>query len=258
MTSTEDKIRKLLRLAAQQDNENEAANAWAAAQKLATQHELNLDDILNEAPENTEIKHVVDAQEIILETTGRYLAWKGYIAAAVAKSNLCGVYHKRASYTDRVFHVVAYGQPDDLERVKELYNSIVYQCDEIAKRATEKYKNDPDLDPRFDDSPRMFSRNFRMGFAAKIAQRLPSPEKVVEETRAELPDQLPQTAITKIDNALVYISSAKEALDKKSRSLNLRKRQGAKFSGRGSGYAEGMRAGESASITSSRSFLKGK
>ena len=93
----EDRIRKLLRLAADNANVNEAANAFAAAQELATRHALDLDNLTDVSEEVEPPREVENIEDRWIEQWGKAVPWKLTIAGAVARANGCDEYYLSGS-----------------------------------------------------------------------------------------------------------------------------------------------------------------
>lgn len=249
----EDRIRKLLALAGQQDNANEAAVAFAQAQRLATMHDLDLDELLmprqEEPPAAREVGQII---KLAIDSWDRVVAWRLTVAGAVARSNNCRTFYR----SGRGGGVTAYGRQHDLDVVLRMHHEICNVGEALARAAVAAYRADPELDPRFDDSPRVFGRNFRIGFASAIAQRLPSPEEVLNDARTEAAQQWkalgsaePTTALVRVQNAANYLGRVRYRLDEAEASYGLgRGREHGGLGGRGSGYAAGRRAGASVNL----------
>ena len=264
MTKIEDRVLKLIRLAGQQDNENEAAVAFAHAQKLATIHGLDLHDLMDQnaeetVPEPREVDKIVKRK---IENWDKAVSWKTTIAGAVARANSCKIYLLRGRHGVKGFGgIVAYGQESDLAVVDYVYKAIVAECEKVARRAVKRYKEDPDLDPRWDDSPRMYGRNFRLGFADKIRSRMPTAREAVKEVRGELNGERQRalaageslatatTALVRVNQAEEYLDRVDTALAKAAKSYGLRAGPGFQGAGgSGNGYSDGRRAGARANL----------
>lgn len=245
MHDKQEKIRKLLRLAADNPNPNEAATAYAQAQRLATLYDLDLDDIEDTHDEPPPPRNVEGIERWELGVHGKRIAWRWYLAHAIAVANNCSTY----SVQGRQATLMAYGQPSDLRRVVDLYNQIAAACDYQARIATARYKADPDLDPRWDESPRSYARSFRLGYANAVAAKLEqtTPAKVVEEQRALAAGDV--VALVPVDAAAEYLLRVAQALDDERDRLRLRSApafQGARSS---RGYRDGRKSGSNASTT---------
>jgi hypothetical protein len=239
-----DKIRKLLRLAASKSNPHEAATAYAMAQRLATLHHLDLDEITTEDDKPEPPSRKVAAMFVrTIDTWKQRSGWRMTIAQACAQANNCRTYHSRGR--DGVRQKV-YGQLVDLDRVETLYHQITTACDAQARAAVREYKARGDLDPRWDDSPRAFGAAWRVGYAHAILDRMPSPETVVEEQRAIAGSRT--TALVRVDNALDYLKKVGEALDAKHDNLGLVDARGLTGPSSSAGYVAGRRAGKSANV----------
>lgn len=95
MDKIEERVRKLLRLAQNNPSVEEAATAFAAAQKLATLHALDLDDLGSEdvGPEAPKEVEIVRCES--LDQWKKAIAWKLSLAGGVARANGCRIYYDR-------------------------------------------------------------------------------------------------------------------------------------------------------------------
>lgn len=254
MNDVTDKIAKLLRLAGQQDNDNEAATAFAHAQKLATLHGLDLDDIDTstdeEPPPPREVGTILKRS---IETWHKATGWQIIIARAVTRANACRYYYR----SGRDGGIVAYGQEQDVETVATMYRAIVHQCRARAKAAVRAYSAAPEYDPLSDVSPRTYGRDFRIGFADKVAARLRPAREVVREQRVLISERVTQSEITpgascralaRIDAAAGYLKRVDTALNDAAKSYRLRAGSGFTGAAGSSGYWSGRRAGAGASL----------
>ena len=255
-----DRIAKLLKLAGGTPDANEAANAYANAQRLATRHALNLEDIesgLTESEAADSLPPIEGIERRVIESWDKAIAWKVSLAIAIAGANACKVYLRRGSEG----YIKAYGQPRDLDRVEYLYQAIAADVDRLARRAVADW-----------DGPksRTYGRDFRIGCAHAISSRLPSADSVIAEARLEVEEARglacgrddmaalgsATMALVRVDQAVVYQASVAAAVDAFETKLKLKK--GAGFSGprRASGYFDGRRAGRSVALARGKALGK--
>lgn len=254
----EDRVRKLLRLAGNNPNVNEAASAFAKAQELATLHGLNLEDLpIDEAAEAAprDIGPVCSTE---IESWDRAVSWKLTVAEGVARANGCRVSYRSGCGGG----IDAHGQDADTKTTRYVYLAIVRTIDEMARRAVQEYRDDPGLDPRFDESPRSYGRSWRIGCADAVRRRLTARAEVVEQRRAEVTEQRRQAIVGDGDlanatNALVRVAQAEEwiaaaegALDDFWESQKWGTAQSFAGASSGSGYASGRAAGSTMGLGS--------
>lgn len=271
----EDKVRKLIRLAGGTSNIHEAATAFARAQALATAHGLNLDDLGDDEESKQPPREVEEVEQRYLERWKKAVFWKIILAGAVSRANNCQHCYESGSRPTQTMDgfeggAIAYGQPSDLDTVEYIYQAIRNEVDQMAKAAVKVYKEDPELDPRFDESPRVYGRSWRMGCVDAIALRMKSSKDVVEEKRLEIEgerqkafmaDDAPSmekstNALVRVNAAEEYMKDVKKAITKYEDVLGLHR--GASFSGAGSssGYAEGRTAGSNIGLGGGGKALK--
>jgi len=231
-TPAHDKLRKLLALAHSQTNQHEAANAFAHAQRIATLHGLDLDDLGDD--ENDDLSGQVaedwrpeDVTEIELDTWGKAVAWKVRLSSHLERANNCKGYRSKS-------RLVAYGQPADLHTVAIMYREICAAVNALAREAVRDYTG---------SKRRSFGRSFRLGAVAAIGRRLVSQRDTVESLRSSTADDNYQ-ALAKITTAIARVDVVAQSLDAYAEAnLSLRKGQG--FTSAGRGFARGLKAGES-------------
>lgn len=243
------KITKLLRLAEQRDSAEEAAVAYAQAQRLATLHGLNLSDVVLDAAESEQdVPLVVESiEQLTLDEWGKAVAWKVRLVSALAEANKC-----RSFYSSE--RVVAYGQPADLHVVAVLYRSISQQIDRLAKEAVRCYTGR--------EGSRSYGRSFRLGAVSEVRRRLPRPADLVQEQEQEVNKRRElavaadntaalaesTTSLVRVCAAREHIDAVKSAVDAYAEErLNLKAARG--FAGADvRGYHDGRRAARAVSI----------
>lgn len=254
------KITKLLRLAEQKDSAEEAAVAYAQAQRLATLHGLNLADVaLSQAESEQSVPLVVNAiEQLELEQWRKGVAWKVKLCDALVNANKCKAFYSSA-------RLVAYGQPADLHTVAVLYRSIGEQSERLAKAALRSYTGTS-------SGARTYGRAFRIGAVAEIRQRLPKPEDLVRE-RETLVNERRQLAVANDDTAaladattaLVHVCAAQQHLDQVKAALDTYAKDVLNLSGRGAsfagadsrGYYDGRNAAKAINISAPAKGLRG-
>lgn len=255
--SIENKIRKLLALAGNNPNLNEAAVAFERAQALATAHMLDLEDLAtDDQPEAAPPRKVGRITERCLDTWRKTIAWKTTIGSAVARANACKTY--RITGDGGLY---AYGQADDLATVHLLYSLITSRVEAMAKAAVAEYRGELIAEygsvragvQEGEHTPRTYGRSFRLGAAAEIARRLRPAQTQVEALAAAETDG--STALVRIEAAAAYLERVDQALTTYGKET-LRLRAGSGFTGSrsSSGYAAGRSAGRGVSLGSNRAI----
>lgn len=222
----EDKLRKLLRLAQQHDSAEEAAVAYAQAQRIATLNGLRLDEVAaSEHADEPEPPLVVEKIErMCIDTSRKTVVWRSLLALALAEANNC-----------------------------RMYRSITEQIERLAREAVQRYQ--------WDDK-RRYGRGFRLGAVAEVERRLPSPNEVVKERRDDVDARRQQaivaadagalasstTALARVCAAEQHLQRVSQAIDAFEVSVGLKLRKRGFASADANGYHDGRRAGQSIGI----------
>lgn len=257
MTDIENKIRKLLALAGDNPNLNEAAVAFERAQALATKHMLNLEEITSqEEQEEPPAREVGPIGERTLDRWDRAVAWKVKVASAVARANGCRIYYMPG----RGGFLRTYGQEEDMATTHLLYNLITSRVDMLAKEAVrvykgkliEEYGSAKEARDWGEDTPRTFGRSFRIGAAHAISSRLKTPAQALEaaheEANASYDVDGSTTALARVEAAGEYLARLEESIGSYRESLGLSKGSGFVGASSSSGYASGRQAGSTVSL----------
>ena len=166
MSTTEkivDRIRKLLALAGNNTNPNEAANAAAEAQRLMFAHKI-AEAMVDSAPEELRERaepHVVDPEES--NKTSIMPTWMGCLMAAICKTSFCEPIQLKREGGIACFSIV--GRRSDVEATTYLYRYLRNEIDRLCREANGGFG-------------RTWVNNFRMGAVAVVGVRL-------SESRAE-------------------------------------------------------------------------
>lgn len=257
-----DKIRKLLKLAADNPNVNEAAVAFAAAQDIATRHALDLDEISTDDEErHDEAPRTVEeiTKRFICEFNGKAVYWKLQLADAVTDANGCKYFYNSHR------GITAYGQWSDLDTTAIMFNAIEIQIERLARDAVKVHKDQlieewgslQEATDCGEDSPRTFGRNFRLGAVHEIGHRLRSRKETVSVERRNIKAVGDDTtaALVRVDRAAEYLVRVDAAVAKFRKGLNLG--GGSSFSGAtggGGGYAAGRAAGRTVGLGGGRAL----
>lgn len=271
----EDRIRKLIKLAGDNANVNEAATAFAAAQAMATRHDLDLDDLMADAEDEDEGKmHAARAVENIGQgyvcRWNSTTAWRLHLACGVANAHGLATYYRSRS------GVVGVGQPSDIQAAARMFNLLEHRIEQMAREAVKAYKANDEIDPRWDASPRVYGRSWRMGCADAVAMRLPMPGEVVDESRKEVEAArvaalnpgaaLDEAQMAKANTALVRVDAAADYLKRVDAAVSdyyatkvqpgLGRSSGHRGAGSGDGYSSGRSAGGSMNVSGSTKAIK--
>lgn len=161
MTGIEDKIAKLLRLAGNNSNENEAARAAERAQALMLKHGIELGQISLE--DNSRIRIDVETIE------GKLDPWRRSLAAAVARTSGGDLVLVR-DYKKWSGRLEFLGPTGTVEGMVKLYLYLEGQCDRLSliSAAEWGFRNG------FDSAAHSmrWRRSYLLGMASRIEQRL--------------------------------------------------------------------------------------
>jgi hypothetical protein len=120
-----EKVKRLLALA-KSDNEHEAANAMAMAQRLIQQHRLSVAELEAETGNATEQPEI--HQETPVISGKRIPKWKVRLFLALARHNGCSHFHHGRRGADK--HYVLVGRSSDVENVRFLF---AYASSELTR-----------------------------------------------------------------------------------------------------------------------------
>jgi len=126
MSSIDDKVIKLINLSKNNSNINEAAAAFAKAQKLITKYNLDKAKLLKS--DGTISDSILKES---LFSGRRKSKWKTNVALATAKANNCFVFSERD--TQGNFSLIIAGTKEDLYSTRYMFDSIINQLDIITK-----------------------------------------------------------------------------------------------------------------------------
>lgn len=273
----QDRIRKLLKLAANNPSVEEAAVAFEKAQALANIHALDLHELDPDGEEAAEAvpaekREVEPVVEKMIVKWKKVVAWKKDLVHAVARANGCQSFYTSGSRWHRGGMTV-FGQASDVATVEYIYAAIEREMDKMTRTAVRHYKQElheeyggPEAlrEEIYDGgvvSPRAWGRNFRLGAVHTIAQRLRTRQtqlrderKAVEERRAQAlaagETQAAHAALALATNALARVERASDYVQRVQRDVEEYHRNRGLVTGRGfkraggSGYAEGRVAGQ--------------
>lgn len=194
-----DRIKKILELAKNSSNEEEAATAAARAAELMTKFEITEAELAIEAgvehtPEPIE-HHVIRDDGKVRQ---RRSAWRGIIAGAVAQSYGCRSYFQGG-------HVVFFGRTSGNQACTYTYQ---YLCNEVEALTSVAWIR-AGLKPS-KSLTKSWKNAFRIGAARTIASRLTSTQKVVQEALKTALETAPESTQTQ---ALMVIDREAEEVE---------------------------------------------
>jgi hypothetical protein len=209
-----DKIRKLLRLAKDNTNENESAAALATAQRLMFQHDIdNVEEVAEQPAVWGEWMTAVDFKD----------KWERVLLSAVAT-----LYNCRVIFRSRSGHVRFAGKAENVEAcevtlvwVRDQVNSLYKQALVAFKQKTGGYTKQEYMN---------FYFSFKEACALRIAQRA---KEIIAAARREIPAH----------KALVVIDQSLAAADDLLVAEKIKKGRSVAIS-RGFGTGAGMKAGD--------------
>lgn len=216
MASLIEKVQKLLSLS-QSDNVNEAATAFAVAQKLIFQHNLDISQ-LDEIQQPVE--SIVDSQ-IPLYTGKRVVHWKSHLAFGLAKLNSCTTY---ISHFDGIAIRIV-GHESNVELVRYFFNSIVSQIEFLSDQALKAGKG----------SGKTFTNNLKHSATITVIDRL-------SLVRKEFQQEHGSTAMVLVDQ------KATEVKMWVSKNLRLKESVAMPYRPDANGWAAGVEAGKQVSL----------
>jgi hypothetical protein len=221
-TKIADKIQKLLALAERAGTPEEAGTAYALAQKLITEHAIDLATLRAAGSADETITH-----RLIHTFSGRSCpTWIGMVANVLARVNGCYVFHRPSAHG-----LVCHGSDLAIGVVEQLLKSVVWQIDRLAKSWGAGLAYSPG---------RTGLNNFRIGAAQVVCERLKaSAAETIERARVGGASS----------TALVHVQSGAAALAKRDaeRGNNLRAKSST-FRGDADARAAGQAAGARVSL----------
>jgi hypothetical protein len=167
VSNINDKVIKLIKLSQNNSNVNEAAAAYAQAQRLITKH--NLDEALLTDPNQVTSDSFV--KEALFQGK-RKSAWKTRIALATAKSNNCFLWTARVA--GQAFACMAAGTKADVDMCKYMFDSVVNQIEVMCK----KYMTAQNMGRQ---GAKTIANSFKIGAAVTVETSLLSAKEEVEE-----------------------------------------------------------------------------
>jgi hypothetical protein len=186
-----DRVRKLLALGGDGSNANESAAAFAAAQRLMTEHAIEsaMLDTSDEQPD--EPVTIFDAFDDALSHDKRYVSWKGQLAMTLATGNGCHCYSSSGA-----LHLI--GRPSDVATVRYFFAYCTKEVERLT-RAQERGHS------------RVWYNNYRQGVVDAIRLKVKAErESLLHEMRSRATGM----SLVVVDNAIAKVEErAKNAAE---------------------------------------------
>lgn len=236
------KLKKLWALA-ESSNVNEAANAAQAAQRIMTEHQIDMAMLDTSGPVEAPIKVENDFLEPPKPHRARKSPWKGSIAAALSSANGCQCYWFGANL--RII-----GTKASAETVRYLYAYLTREVDRLAERNK--------------GAGRAWLNSFRIGAAAEISATIKAGRKAaVEEARAEARNLMAEnpghngSGLARVEQAVDRMKREAEEVKRfATEHLKLKSTKGARASN-ADGYYAGRAAGATVNLGSGPGLGRG-
>lgn len=233
-----DRVRKLLALALNSNNEHEAALAAQRAAVLMERHEIHAAELraLDEAA--TVVTPEPISTHKATANRGKRVAWHLALASGVSRKMHCHHYTSAGS-------IVFFGRLSAIQGASYLLAFLTHEVERLAEQASLRGKAEHNA--------------FKLGCAQRIATRLTTPPRVVRESATDLAaDEIPydeavEDAPSPSAGALVLIKRDRDAVDA---AWKEKTKRGSGFRSGGSigrtsnhgAYKRGTAAGDSASL----------
>jgi len=247
-----DKVRKLLKLAGNNPNVEEAATAAAMAQRLIDAHNLSVAMLELEAPEAARQPEepIEDfGADAKLDWVGRDHA-RERLASVIARANGCSIYFQHgwlknaAGRHSRGKRICIVGQPSGAEAVRYLYAWVASEMDRLA----ELHGRGRGI---------VWRGNFKLGIVDTIGRKLrENREAMAAEAKASAAHN--PHALMVVSQALATIEAKSGAVERWMKA-NMKLRTGRSSSRQYDGAAReaGRRAGESIALRGGRPLASG-
>lgn len=243
-TKIKDKLAKLLRLAANNPNDKEAAAAYAAAAALAERHALNLDDLEISDDASAPIPEIENIDKRCVLRCKKSVVWKWLLVSGIAQAHRCKAF-ARTGRGRQDPGIYIYGQSKDMDAVAYLVAAIL---PEVDRRGSAYVAASP-------SRGRRDGRAFRAGMADEIATRMRETTKnVLAEARTEAYARSGETGLARVNAVALHVEQVQAAVARYGRqTLHLKK--SSPFAGvRADGYKAGRVAGRGVAIGGSKAI----
>lgn len=230
-----DRVSKLLRLADNNPSVEEAAAAFAQAQRLATAYGLGLDEIDTDPDEPARKPPTLD--DVVVRRVhhaGRWSRWRWCVLHALAKANLADCYHQGGD-------LYVYGTTEATQLVDLAFQAITHQIDAMARREVR-------------GRGRAWGNAFRLGAANTVARRFSDMVTHVLEHERQLAGG-EVTALARVETAIAFRDETEAVLEDKAIELGIRTRNRPGAVVDPDGYASGREAGRGVALGGGKAAL---
>ena len=215
------RVQKLFKLAANNANVNEAANAAAKAQQLIDQYNLDMAVLAADKGETELSSEKIDFDQTPLYEGKKAITWKGALANAIARANNCRVFLQGGN-------IRIVGKTTGVALTRFLFD---YVCAEVERLCDVSIKRDRDVTGKV--GAKTWANNFKLGAATAVADNLAASQREVQQKYAGT-------------QAMVIISREGQAVEAfMSNNIKLRNKEAHKVAGDASARAAGYQAGKS-------------
>ncbi len=229
---------KLIRLAENNSNANEAASAAAAAQALLDRHGIER-AMLDQSEDDPTDQEPVGKQGVLQK--GAVVAWRQRLAGVLAKANGCQVYiMKMRGGGARCTEILLVGRESDAQSIRYLFEAITREMNRLVRlNAT--------------GQGRVYSNNYRHGVVDAISTKLVEQKA---ETIRKVRTEHTGTALVRVDNAIAkWQQRANDSKSWMNDNLNLGSGSRSSMYGDRTGRAAGQRDGASINVGRARGAL---
>jgi len=130
----QNKIKRLLNLASNNLNENEAASAIAVATKLAEQYRIEIATLEINGDNTAPAEEVIEDNNPFI-SGGRIRNWKTILLRAVVKSQGCVHYYRRTGRSHQATtHYYVFGRPSDIAIARNMLVWAIAELEFIGMR----------------------------------------------------------------------------------------------------------------------------
>jgi len=175
------RVEKMIALAEDAANENEAAVAMAKAQQILLAHNLTLAAFETEAGENAPPAETIEAPFVVDFEQGA--AWRTLLLNAVAKGSLCYTVDIQTQVNRGAKRSYVFGTPSNVEDVITMYDWLSDQAERLAHETAETRKRQH-LEAYGETlrDTRGFKSSFHAGFQNTVRSRLDASRQDFDRT----------------------------------------------------------------------------
>lgn len=171
MDKVVDRVRKLLSLANNNANINEAAAAAAQAQKLIAQHQLNMATIAVENGKDSLSDEPVGISDVPLYEGKRAITWKGSLARTIAENNACYIFFSDGG------NICVVGKPTNIEMTRFLYSYISSEIERLSETFLRRQGFGR-------EGAKTWSNNFKLGAVSAVRDNLAAMKNEIQAQAA--------------------------------------------------------------------------